>query len=117
MCISPRQPIIGHFGTGQRAECLPHVVDAANPLASGVRDRAGALATRYVALDKSNDPAGDVPDLDAPPVARVVQVSDDLPVLVRDVGPRWSRRAAVLNDIAERYRPYDSWRLVQAHHA
>ena len=48
-----------------------------------------------VALDVKQDAPVGIADLDAPPVAaRVVDIADDLPVLVRDVGPRWSRRAA-----------------------
>ena len=38
-----------------------------------------------VALDVPDNAAGSVPNLDAPPVAGVVNVPDLLPVLVRDV--------------------------------
>ena len=41
-----------------------------------------------VALDVSDDAAGSVPNLDAPPVAGIINVSDFLPMRVHDVGAR-----------------------------
>ncbi len=58
-----------------------------------------------VALDVADDPAIRVPNLQAPPVARIIQVSDLLPVLVRDVGARRGqagRPSSPLLDIALR---------------
>ena len=58
-----------------------------------------------VAFDVSDDTARGVPNLDAPPVGRVIQVSDLLPVLVRDVRARRGRAgrpSSPLLDIALR---------------
>lgn len=60
----PRQPIIGNSGTGQRAECLPHFVDAADLLPMRVRHGA-------VALDVPDDLPVIVQNLKPPPVVLV----------------------------------------------
>ncbi len=51
-----------------------------------------------VALDVPDDAAGRVPNLDAPPVARIVNIPDFLPMRVHDVGARRGRggRGSVL---------------------